>query len=381
LFSPPNLDLSYSGLEEFQQPEFEGYGPKPSKSVSEDTSNEVSESPEASLIKELVSDDKLEKKTVFPTIAKIEFVRPKQQEKPVRKPVKYAEMYRLTAITIKGKGCNHSHRIYLEMGEGMGRHPLAVPGFCLGGKNGVWGHPPKEDQGYVDSGCSRHMTGNMSYLSDFKEFDEGYVTFGGGSKGGKITSKGTLKTGKLDFEDVYVVKELQFNISSISQMCDKKNSVLFTNIGCFVLYPDFKLTDESQVLLKVPRKNNMYTIDMKNIVPKESLTCLVAKATLDESMLWHKRLVLLLVYFNPASYHGFVNIAANGIDVYATCVWFLVKRRISRQQHVLIDKETTVEILVLLDLRGRISAAGYEVSNASFILSTAYEYLVLFFIH
>ncbi|GKA59139.1 hypothetical protein Tco_0758452 [Tanacetum coccineum] len=46
LFSPPNLDLSYSGLEEFQQPEFEGYGPKPSKSVSEDTSNKVKESPE-----------------------------------------------------------------------------------------------------------------------------------------------------------------------------------------------------------------------------------------------------------------------------------------------------------------------------------------------
>nr|GEY24451.1 retrovirus-related Pol polyprotein from transposon TNT 1-94 [Tanacetum cinerariifolium] len=57
------------------------------------------------------------------------------------------------------------------------------------------GHPQKEDKGYVDSGCSRHMTGNMSYLSDFKEFDEVYVTFRGGAKGGKITSKGTLKTG------------------------------------------------------------------------------------------------------------------------------------------------------------------------------------------
>ncbi|GJT35188.1 putative ribonuclease H-like domain-containing protein [Tanacetum coccineum] len=54
--------------------------------------------------------------------------------------------------------------------------------------------------------------------------------------------------------------------------------------------PDFELTDESQVLLKVPRKNNMYIVHMKNIVPKESLTCLVAKATLDESMLWHRRL-------------------------------------------------------------------------------------------
>ncbi|GJX30207.1 hypothetical protein Tco_0238286 [Tanacetum coccineum] len=73
-------------------------------------------------------------------------------------------------------------------------------------------------------------------------------------------------------------------------MCDKKNSVLFIDTGCFVLSPDFKLANESQVLLKVPRKNNMYSVDMKNIIPKECLTCLVAKATLDESMLWHRRL-------------------------------------------------------------------------------------------
>ncbi|GKF41348.1 hypothetical protein Tco_0124690, partial [Tanacetum coccineum] len=79
--------MSNSGLEEFQQPEFDGYRPKPSKSVSEDTSNEVRESFDAQLVKKLMSDDKLEKKIVFPTVAKIEFVRPKQQEKLVRKPV------------------------------------------------------------------------------------------------------------------------------------------------------------------------------------------------------------------------------------------------------------------------------------------------------
>ncbi|GJR65673.1 putative reverse transcriptase domain-containing protein [Tanacetum coccineum] len=71
----------------------------------------------------------------------------------------------------------------------------------------------------------------------------------------------------------------------------KLNSVLFIDIGCFVLSPDFKLADESQVLLKVPRKNNIYSVDMKNIVPKDSFTGLVAKVTLDESMLWHRRLV------------------------------------------------------------------------------------------
>ncbi|GJZ31620.1 hypothetical protein Tco_0576667 [Tanacetum coccineum] len=78
LFSPLKFDLSNSGLEEFQQPEFEGYVPKSSKSVSEDTSNEVRESPDSPLVKELMSDDKLEKKIIFLTVAKIEFVRPKQ---------------------------------------------------------------------------------------------------------------------------------------------------------------------------------------------------------------------------------------------------------------------------------------------------------------
>ncbi|GKA77950.1 putative ribonuclease H-like domain-containing protein [Tanacetum coccineum] len=90
------------------------------------------------------------------------------------------------------------------------------------------GKPQHDDKGFVDSGCSRHMTGNIAYLSDFKEFDGGYVAFGGGAYGGRITGKGTLKTNSLDFEDVYFVNELKFNLFSVSQMCDKKNYVLFT---------------------------------------------------------------------------------------------------------------------------------------------------------
>ncbi|GJW23726.1 ribonuclease H-like domain-containing protein [Tanacetum coccineum] len=141
-----------------------------------------------------------------------------------------------------------------------------------------------------DSGCSRHMSGNIAHLSDFKDFDGGYVTFGGGANGGRITGKGTIKTDKLDFDDVYFVKELKFNLFSVSQMCDKKNYVLFTDSECLVLSPNFKLPDENQILLKIPRQDNMYSFDMKNIVPKDSLTCLVAKATSEESMLWHRRL-------------------------------------------------------------------------------------------
>nr|GFA50200.1 ribonuclease H-like domain-containing protein [Tanacetum cinerariifolium] len=103
--------------------------------------------------------------------------------------------------------------------------------------------------------------------------------------GGKISGKGKIKTGKLDFKDVYFVKELKFNLFSVSQMCDKKNSVLFTDTECLVLSSDFKLPDESQVLLRVPKENNMYNVDLKNIVPSGDFTCLFAKAIIDESNL------------------------------------------------------------------------------------------------
>ncbi|GJZ72534.1 hypothetical protein Tco_0636385 [Tanacetum coccineum] len=142
-----------------------------------------------------------------------------------------------------------------------------------------------QDQGVIDSGCSRHMTGNMSYLTDYEEIDGGYVAFGGNPKGGKIIGRGITKTGNLDFENVYFVKELKFNLFSVSQMCDKNNSVLFNDTEYIVLSPNFKLTDESQVLLKVPRKNNMYSVDLKNNVPKGGLACLFSKATSDESEL------------------------------------------------------------------------------------------------
>nr|GEW34954.1 hypothetical protein [Tanacetum cinerariifolium] len=160
------------------------------------------------------------------------------------------------------------------------------------GMQGKWGNPQHalKDKGVIDSRCSRHMIGNMSYLSDFEELNSGYVAFGGNPKGGKISGKGKIKTGKLDFDDVYFVKELKFNLFSVSQICDKKNSVLFTDTECLILSPDFKLPDESQVLLRVSRENNMYNVNLKHIVPSRDLTCLFAKAPIDESNLWHRRL-------------------------------------------------------------------------------------------
>ncbi|GJU37135.1 putative ribonuclease H-like domain-containing protein [Tanacetum coccineum] len=146
-----------------------------------------------------------------------------------------------------------------------------------------------QNKGIVDSGCSRHMTRNKAYLAEYQDFNGGPVAFGGSK--GYITGKGKIKIGKLDFEDVCFVKELQhFNLFSVSQMCDKKNKVLFTDSECFVLSPEFKLPDENQVLLRIPRQNNMYSFNLENIVPSGGLACLIAKATIDESNKWHRRL-------------------------------------------------------------------------------------------
>ncbi|GJZ06069.1 ribonuclease H-like domain-containing protein [Tanacetum coccineum] len=93
------------------------------------------------------------------------------------------------------------------------------------------GNPQQDlkNKGVIDSGCSRHMTGNRSYLIEYEKIDGGFVAFGCNSKGGKITRK-------------------------------------------------------------VPRKDNMYSVDLKNVIPQGGLTCLFTKSTPNEYNLWHKRL-------------------------------------------------------------------------------------------
>nr|GEV90890.1 putative ribonuclease H-like domain-containing protein [Tanacetum cinerariifolium] len=111
-------------------------------------------------------------------------------------------------------------------------------------------HPPSSN--------SRNSPPRVTATEPSAELNGGYVAFGGNLKGGKITRKGTIKTGKLDFEDVYFVKELKFNLFS--------------------------------VLLRVPRENNVYNVNLRNSIPSGDLTCLFTKSTLDESNLWHRRL-------------------------------------------------------------------------------------------
>ncbi|GJU00401.1 putative ribonuclease H-like domain-containing protein [Tanacetum coccineum] len=113
-------------------------------------------------------------------------------------------------------------------------------------------HPLKNmvDRGIFDSGCSGHMTGNKDQLEDFEEFNGGSVTFG----------------------------ELgHFNLFSISQICDKQHKVLFTENECLVVSSDFKMPDENQILLKVPRHHNMYSFDMKTPTPAKDTLSMLGK--------------------------------------------------------------------------------------------------------
>nr|GFB55752.1 ribonuclease H-like domain-containing protein [Tanacetum cinerariifolium] len=74
------------------------------------------------------------------------------------------------------------------------------------------------------------------------------------------TTSASMTLKRFDYNDV-------FERSNVSQMCDKKNSVLFIDTECLVLSFDFKLPDASEVLLRVPREKNMYNVNLKNIVP------------------------------------------------------------------------------------------------------------------
>ncbi|GKC41178.1 ribonuclease H-like domain-containing protein, partial [Tanacetum coccineum] len=187
----------------------------------------------------------------------------------------------------KGKGVNavKASPCWIQVYNGLDPQKSPILLFY------VQGNPQQKEYketGVIDSVCSRHMTGNRCYLTEYKDYDGGFVSFGDGK--GRISRKGKIKTGTLDFDNVYFCKELNYNLFSVSQICNKKNNVLFTNTKCLVLSFDFKLLDESQVLLRVPRKDNIYSVELKSVVLTKGLTCLFDKAIIDESNLWHRRL-------------------------------------------------------------------------------------------
>nr|GEY87821.1 putative ribonuclease H-like domain-containing protein [Tanacetum cinerariifolium] len=287
VYSPPKKDMSWTGLPEFADDTITDYT-RPSPSIEsnlndlQNNSSFVSENGESTSSILSKPEIKFVKASDSPIVIKT------NKDETVRKTcVKYAEMYRKTSkssnvrgnhrnwnnlksqqlgknFLMKNKACfnygDFDHLSYdcgkwvdqgktwqSELKLKFQEFPLSIENFPLLTENFPLGNSQNniDNKGYWDIGCSRHMTGNISYLSDYEPYDGGYVSFGQG--GCKITE-------------------------------------------CIVLGRNFKLKDDTNVLLRTPRQHNMYLIDLNNVIPHKDLAYLVAKASADECMLWHKRL-------------------------------------------------------------------------------------------
>ncbi|GJY25806.1 ribonuclease H-like domain-containing protein [Tanacetum coccineum] len=321
-FMPPKLDLSFYGLEEFTSE------PIVIKPVAENSKAKASEAKPkaarknngAAIIEDWLSDNeeddvpqaKTEKKTFKPSFAKIEFVKPKQQEKTARKTVNHVD-------------CKKN----------------IVPRAVLM-KSGLVSVNTARQVNAAHTKTIMNAARLMSYLSKTAHL----------TVKRPIHKNTTFKNSNFN-QRVNTVKDKKFNTARLKEVVNAArpkavvNAIKGNNVNavkastCWVWKPKTKvldhvfkhnnasitlkkfdyvdaegiskstmkrliedmlpleetpkegksqLTDESQVLLKVPRKNNMYSVDLKNIVPKGGLTCLFAKATSDESKLWHRRL-------------------------------------------------------------------------------------------
>ncbi|GJW82415.1 retrovirus-related pol polyprotein from transposon TNT 1-94 [Tanacetum coccineum] len=371
---PKKLDLSYSGLDEFKDPEFKSYRSEDSKQesniVCDKKSDDSKENSDDTLVKEQVSEDtrsfvesslNVEKETIF-LDKKIEFVKPKNHEKPVKKSVRYAEMYR--SQSPRGNQRNWNGQKSNQLGSNFVMYNKAC--FICGSFDHVQAH------------CKYHQRERMVYGNNYNRVNYNYTTnrthpnaqrnmvpravlmktglkpfntartvntahpksIVFSAKPMSRFSKSTQSTAKavniarpkavntarphsavvnavrVNQENVvkasacWVWRPTKLNSASITLkkynyidargrskrhdwniliaqisrnlmevmlhleeehmvveflMCDKKNYVLFTNTECLVLSPNFKLPDESQILLKIPRKDNMYSFDIKNI--------------------------------------------------------------------------------------------------------------------
>jgi hypothetical protein len=137
----------------------------------------------------------------------------------------------------------------------------------------------QKDPWYIDSGCSKHMTGDKDKFMSMSKRKTGNVTFGN-DEPGKIKGKGmvSLSNGKGKSQDVLLVDGLKHNFLSVSQMCDRGCEVVFTSKDCKI-----KSVNSGQVVAKgIRTDNNVY------VLKEDREECHLRKH--DESWLWHRRL-------------------------------------------------------------------------------------------
>nr|GEU51921.1 retrovirus-related Pol polyprotein from transposon TNT 1-94 [Tanacetum cinerariifolium] len=134
----------------------------------------------------------------------------------------------------------------------------------------------------VDSGCTKHMTGNLKLLCNFVEKFLGIVRFGN-DQFAQILGYGDFVRGNVTINRVYYVKGLNHNLFSVGQFCDANLEVAFRKSTCFVR--DLQGND----LLVGNRRSDLYTISLQESTSSTPL-CLMAKATPTQAWLWHRRL-------------------------------------------------------------------------------------------
>ena len=135
----------------------------------------------------------------------------------------------------------------------------------------------------LDSGCSRHMTGEKSLLTDVVERTGPIVTFGDDSKG-FTKGYGNLRIDNVIIENISLVEGLKHNLLSISQFCDRGYDVTFRKEKCLISH-----RKDEKLALQGVRKGNLFVADLDS-ASKGELKCFYSKASTDESWLWHRKL-------------------------------------------------------------------------------------------
>ncbi|KAK1401563.1 hypothetical protein POM88_001168 [Heracleum sosnowskyi] len=141
----------------------------------------------------------------------------------------------------------------------------------------------KRNLWYLDSGCSRHMTGDSTLLTEFQERAGPCIAFGDDSKG-YTKGYGLISKENVIIDEVALVDGIKHNLLSISQLCDKGFLVTFSKEACVV-----SKGGDNNVVMTGFRRGNVYIADFSSTSP-DTITCLFSKASKDESWLWHKKL-------------------------------------------------------------------------------------------
>ncbi|GKB53494.1 retrovirus-related pol polyprotein from transposon TNT 1-94 [Tanacetum coccineum] len=221
---------------------------------------------------------------------------------------------------------------------------------------------------YLDSGCSMHMTGDRSQLTNFVNKFLGTVKFGNDHVE-KILGYGDYQIGNIMISRVYYVEGLCHNLFSVGQFYDSNLQVAFRQHTCFIR------NLEGFDLLTRSRGNNLYTLSFGDMMASSPI-CLLSKASKTKSWLWHRRLSHLnFGAINHLARHGLVRgLPKLKFEKDHMCFACAIGKS-KKKPHKPKSEDTNQEILYLLhmDLCGPMRVAS--VNEKRYILVIVDDYL------